>query len=362
MKSGFYTLGDAKTLIGRYADSGGCSAATMVLRLNEACQRLIPKADWVHTTQLVRIRTDRQTFPLPREFSSIRQVSVGDVPVQVWYQAYELMPAGPGEVRSYDSGTGMKPLIDLGLHPTMYDLPASESFGSGSNGVSERALGPGYSVAAFSTAGEDVGREIQVFGTDRYLAEHGTTSGAFTPSESVRINSWAQGIEGTIAGPLIDVLQSTRLYRHLSSWIKPVTTGHISLFAVNSALNYLWFLAKAHPDDTAPAWRRFRLVNQQAQDDSANILALCKRGALQMSRDDDVLPLQNLTALKLMLMAITKENAGDLERAVALEALAVKSLQEQLKDYSNTSGMGVVILDRDREASLAGVGSSTLIL
>jgi hypothetical protein len=137
---------------------------------------------------------------------------------------------------------------------------------------------------------------------------------------------------------------SANLYRDVTSWTKPVTAGHISLYAVEPSTSRMWFLAKAHPNDTAPTWRRYRVRNADCR--GSNILMLCKIAVERPRSLDDIMPIQNMAAMKMMIQAISNENAGNLKSAVEFEANAVRLLAEQKSD-SDSQGPTVQVIDHD---------------
>lgn len=357
-----YILTDAYNLCNRFVESGSCSSTVVYARITEACRRLMVKADWAHTTQTVRIRTNNQMFPLPREAESIRAANVENEAVAVFGQTYEFLTSGPGEIMHKVSSSGLKDLVDAGNFPTMYDPPSIEDFDDSESDATNRTLGEGYPLIAFSTDQEDVGRTLTIYGRNKYLNDHSGSGATFTPGESLKINMWAGGVEGSITGAWADFAQTTKLYREITKWVKPITKGYITLYSLDATNNYMWILAKAHPDDTVPVWRRYKLSGQPLdQSESANVLALCKMKALPLTRADDVLPIQNLDAIKLMVIAIREENAGNFENALAYEQDAVRLLNEQLGDVAKAAG-ALTIIDYDNELAPVQVNDTGLIL
>ena len=354
--SNFVTVKDARDFCGRFVDNGACQPSVIDDRVFEACRRLMAKADWVFTTRLIRARVAFQHFPLPREAEAIRWANICGAPARVFGPAYEFVWAGPGEIKHMVTQTGFKNLVDAGPFCTMYDIPPIETFAATASPV-ERTLGEGFYLAAFSTQDTDGTKEVVLRGLDKYDAELGASS-EFAPTESLRITPWQHGIEGSISTPWSKVNLTTRRYRQLTDWTKPVTGGHISLYAVNPDTNYVYLLAKAHPLDTKPLWRRYKIAGQAlpGQADHANILMLCKLRALPFTADDEVLPIQNLDAVKAMVMAIKLENEQNLTGAQAYEATAVRLLNEQQANVDVNAGMPTII---DHQMETTGVCMGT---
>ena len=328
------TLSDVIPIARRFVDAGSaCDRATWIDAIHEANQRLVVKADWPWTTMLVRARVDRGDFPLPREIESIRAVNVDNSPSTAESAYFQFMSAGPGEAKSWSNGVAPN-LEDRGLFPTMYDLPSIERpAGCAVNDVEWSA--DGLRLMAFSDKNADSVLSVSLRGRDR--------NNTPMADESVRIVPW-DGAEGALQGSLSEKPASANLYRQLSSWTKPQTAGHVSLYAVDPATSRMWFLAKAHPNDTAPAWRRYAIRNLPCC--GANVLFLGKIKAIRPAIDSDVMPVQNLAAIKLMIQAISLENSGDLRKAVEFEANATRLLMEQKGDHDE-SGPRVQVIDHD---------------
>ena len=342
------TLQDAFNACSRFVEngSGACDPATVTDRVNEACQRLMVKGDWPHSTALVRARVDQWTFPLPNEIESIRAVNIDNAASTVNSPYFRFMASGPGEERSW-AGTGAKSLDELGLFCTMYDLPSIER----PTTEGDEFAADGLRIAAFSTAAVDGTKSVTLQGLDARNAELGATGSVFAPGESVRIMPW-NGVEGELACEVSDLPMSARDYRQLTAWSKPETAGHVSLYAVDPTTSRMWFLAKAHPRAQRPAWRRYRIRGQDCV--CANVLIYGKLAARKLVDMDDILPIQNMAAVKMMVQAIEFENKQQLKNAVEYEAQAIRLLSEQKADHDH-SGFQVNVVDHDVDLMGAAV-------
>ena len=341
--SNLHTLGDAVSACARFVEngSGGCDRDTVVDRINEACGRAMAKGDWPHTTVVVRARVDRATFPLPEELETIRAVAIDNEASAVNSPYFRFMSAGPGEERSW-FGTGAKSVDEMGMFPTMYDVPSIETPGTGSE-ASRTFSSDGLKIAAFSSAEADAGKIVQVSGFGKYDAELSSSATEHRPLEPIAINQW-DGSEGAILGGLAGKVATSNLYRQVSEWSKPETAGYVSLYAVDQATSRMWFLAKAHPFTTHPSWRRFRFRGQNCS--GSNVLIYGKLASRTLRSDDDILPIQNIPALKMLVQAIEFENRQQLQQAVEYEAQAIRLLSEQKANHDGT-GFQVDVIDHD---------------
>jgi hypothetical protein len=120
----------------------------------------------------------------------------------------------------------------------------------------------------------------------------------------------------------------SELVRDVERVIKPVTAGFVSLYTYDEDTHQLFFLAKYHPQETNPRYRRYR-ITRPCHTCGTSVYALCELGYVPMSHPDDVLIIQNMDALKLMVMAIEFENEREFQSAKAYEADAYRLIEEQ---------------------------------
>jgi len=361
MSVNLFTLADARSFVKGFVDNGSCSDTRATARVNEACRRLLPKADYNNTLRVIRIRTDRQYFPVPRDIEAIRFARIDNEAVSMHGQAWQFVASGPGDIHHMGYGSGIKDLVDAGVFPTMYDIPSIESWSDTATSMVDRTLGEGYKLAAFCSEQADINQTLTIYGLDQKLYEAKVTGSMAGPGESLALQRWGDGgTEGVINGQWSDLPMTTVSYREITGWSKPVTKGYVWLYAVNTTTNAMFLLAIAHPDDTHPTWRRYKITNT-SYGICSNILVLAKIKWVELTRDDDILPIQNLDALKLMVMAIGLENAKDLNGAMNFEANAVRLLNEQEKNKVVASGVPA-ILDQEPELALSQVNSVAICL
>jgi len=345
MSANFFTLQDARDFVKRFVEAGTCNTTLIDDRINEACRRLIVKADLPYTTRQIRMRTDNGCFPLPREVEKVIWVNFDNYAGRVFNQHYEFLSSGPGEVNGHRPGSGIKDLVDMGLYPVMFDMPSIETLTG--ECCTDRTLGEGLNIIAVSDNAADTALSVTLYGTNRLQMD--------MPSEDIRINQWSGGVEGQldIGGGWNDsvIHSSTQLYRELRAWKKPVTAGYVSLYVVEKSSHKMWFLAKAHPHDTRPMWRRYKITNRNCgAEDCSCLLMLVKLKWVKMTHADDILCVQNLDALKQMVIALREENAGKLNDAVMYETNAERLLNAQIKEHEVAGGTPVLV---DWERSLS---------
>jgi len=177
------------------------------------------------------------------------------------------------------------------------------------------------------------------------------------------LNLLANGVEGTISGDWTSQHLTSVAFRDLAGLSKPQTAGYVTLYAVDPSTNEMWLVGQYHPSDTLPMFRRYRITNKSyATSDEricTNILALVLCGYTKLTEDDDLVAIDNLPALKNMMIAIDAENVGDLNKATAYEANAVRLLSEAKANHEITNS-NLMIIDHDRYL-MGGMNNRRLI-
>ena len=129
----------------------------------------------------------------------------------------------------------------------------------------------------------------------------------------------------------------------------------MTLYAVDTTTNQMWLVANYHPADTIPMFRRYRVTNKCCSTGSdrgcTHLLALVLCGYTKLSDPEDLIPIDNLPALKNMSIAIDAENARELGTAQAYEANAMRLLTEAKENHHLAQGSPVII---DHERYLMG--------
>lgn len=343
MSLNLYTLADARAALKAYVDNGSCDQTRIDDRLDEAMRRLFNKPDVPHALHRLRVKLQNCCFPLPYFADAIVGFTVDGTPARVFGQAYEFLTSGPGDTLYPPAYGVMNNLIDLGEFPTQFDIPVEDDATTG-------RVEDTYKLIAFSTSQADHGKTITVRGFDKRLGEVAWESSTAGQGEEISINHWSGGVEGSVRGDLTEHHISTNYFRQVTRVFKPETAGYVSLYAFNPSNKYMFFLAKMHPNEKVPHYRRYRVTNC---DNCAHcILALVRLRYIRPTAEEDILPIQNLDAIKFMLMALKEEDARAIPQADALEAKAVAMLKEQQSHHKVAAG-GPVMIDVERRLGMS---------
>ena len=321
----FTTLQDALTELMPRINGGACKPSTAIDRINQATRRIMnrPRKP-VHIERVIRFFTDKDTITLPREVEKIIHYTMDTRPAPMFSKAYEFVSGGWGELGCSSCIPG-KFLVDRGNHySTMFDLP--------SMGCDEEKGGPkfdAFRLVAFSTAESDTQRELTIYGTN----DKNETLGSPLPGMKLPINRWHGGVEGELfmdllSFPVDRFNTSPKSVRDVERVSKDVTDGFVSLYSYDPETHQMFFLAKYHPQETNPRYRRYRITSPNYTH-GTSIYALCELGYVPMTSLDDVLIIQNMDALKMMVMAIEFENEREFQAAKAYEADAYRLIEDQ---------------------------------
>jgi len=316
----FFTLQDAAVEVKPIINGGSCSDPLAYTRLNQATRRLLNRnRKPVHIRRLIRFFTRKDIITLPHEVERILYYDMDGAPGPLFSSAYEFVSHGPGELGCSPACAAGNYLEDLGNHYSlMFDVPGMEMEAN-----SKEPLYRGHSLVAFSADAGDIGSALTLFGRNIRNEDLGQTGVPLV------INQWAGGVEGNLisaaGGAELNLLGDVR---DITRIIKPRTNGFVSLYTYDPQTFQMYFLAKYHPYETHPRYRRYRLTAPNYRCGSA-ILAWCELGYVPHEHATDVLLIQNIDALKLMVMAIELENERDFQMAKAYEADAYRLIEEQ---------------------------------
>lgn len=236
---------------------------------------------------------------LPRRCEAILGITVQKIPRTPFGRWYSFVPGGPGEITSAEYG-GPDLVLDKGDDYPIYRDSPYTSFRI-------RAKVP-------NAADRDIGNYLLLKGTD---TDGNPVHGA-DGSEGISLNLTAS--ENT----------TTQYFSKLTSVLKPLTNGYVTLWAVDASGNETQ-IGDYEPGETNIKYRRY-VVERADDSEVASVRALCKRRYVPvLSESDDIIP-ENMGALKLGLISLKYEDTNDLERATEYFTKALSLLNAELKE------------------------------
>jgi len=314
-----YTLTQAREVVRRFVDSGSCRNAVIDARINEALDRLIQGEDWECLKKTVRINVWDRVFPLPWNCGKIMYACTDGNPARVLGQAYQFLSSGPGDL-DFRRGQRRQLAGDVRHPPGVRSEP------------------------------------LRLRDRDRIVHD---------PRAGLRRQQLRLGRGGSrepMGRPpgLYGVVVSTGTFSQVTRVWKPTATAPITLLAVDPATNEMHFLASYHPAQDVPGFRRYMITNAD-EETCTSVLAQVKLRHVPVTLDDDILPIPSLQALKLMVMAIRDENAGNLQSAVAYESQA-RRLMEDFEKSTTMSDGTPMIMNHDYVTSLGRHVNHSILL
>jgi hypothetical protein len=129
---------------------------------------------------------------------------------------------------------------------------------------------------------------------------------------------------------------TTNAFRNVDAINKTATKGWVRVYAVDPDTGSEACVAILAPDETLPMYRRYAIPGFENSNGSV-VTVLAKRKFIPVVTDDDDLIVTNLGALKMMAIAIEKEENNNIQEAVVYEAKAVELLKEELKEVQGSA-------------------------
>lgn len=296
------TYGSVKDQLARVTQNGMCATDPQLLaRTNEAQERLLNKGLYAGTYGRYAVCVYGGCITLPREFESIVGYNFGQVPGQVYNEWYEFMDNGPGIAPAGD----WKRLIDRGYVPTFRDLPDQRY------------------IKVYTDLVEDSNAYILFRGSDTF-------------NNRVQTQYNDQFIDGERLPLSTSPVTTSKAFRQVDAVNKSVTKGWVRVYAVDPDTGTESCIAILAPDETLPMYRRYAIPGYENEEGSL-VTVLAKRKFIPVVSDDDDLIVTNLGALKMMAIAIEKEENNNLDEAAKYEAKALDLLREELREVQGAA-------------------------
>lgn len=336
------TLGESRSTIARVI--GVCTTSPKVASLlNEAQERLLNRPD-KPVGSMARFRicvgTD-DCFSWARQIRTIEAFAVCKTPGVIRSEWFEFIgwPNGIG-LQDEDNMPGTM-LIDRGTSCAFDDVQATTAAPRKIMVVADQAA--------------DVGKKI----TLRYIDSNGQKT--YSSIGGVV----QEGVQLTLIAPPAGVFTPTNVATGgLYHVVKDTTQYPVRLYEVDgNTLAVTKSLAQYEPSETVPIYRRSFVpgfTNMSACDNASvdctvnkQITALVKLQHVPVVVDNDPLVIGNLAALKLMVMAILREEQNRHDEAAVLEGKAARELDGELSSYL---GDGMVNALKVQNCDLFGAG------
>jgi len=376
------TYGSVKDQLARVTQNGMCADNPQLLaRTNEAQERLLNKGLYAGTYGRYSVCVYGGCITLPREFESILGYNYDGAAAQVYNQWYEFMANGPGmspagawrqlqdrgfvpSFRPLDSQRYIRVYTDLAEDATSTILfRGSDTYNNRiqtiENGVyidGERlnlSAGSGNSsvlVSGFTGEGDGVyawytttNSKPAYKNLNGWILDNDGSNWQFLDASATQIDlsagnsSYPWQTTYGITLTLTELPRTTvNAFRSIDAINKTATKGWVRVYAVDPTTGAEYCIAILAPDETLPQYRRYAIPGHE-REDGANVTVLAKRKFIPVVTDDDDLIVTNLGALKMMAIAIEKEENNNLDEAMKYEEKAVALLREELAEVEGAN-------------------------
>jgi len=379
------TYGSVKEQLARVTQNGMCADNPQLLaRTNEAQERLLNKGLYAGTYGRYSVCVYGGCITLPREFETILGYNYDGAAAQVYNQWYEFMANGPGmspagawrqlqdrgfvpSFRPLDSQRYIRVYTDLAEDATSTILfRGSDTYNNRVQTIENGAYidgerlnlsaGSGNSsvlVSGFTGSNTDGNSVFAWFGTENSKPKYRNLEGwIISNNASVWRVLNASSTQVAISSGNSDYpwqatftpsLTTTELprttvnaFRSIDAINKTATKGWVRVYAVDPTTGAEYCIAILAPDETLPQYRRYAIPGHE-REEGVTVTVLAKRKFIPVITDDDDLIVTNLGALKMMAIAIEKEENNNLDEAMKYEEKAVKLLREELAEVEGAN-------------------------
>lgn len=322
------TLGSLKATIARVLNT--CTTDSRIpTYVNAAQLRLMNKGKWVGTMVTYRICVSTENCLVwPRQIDTIEGYALCESPLPIRNRWYQFASQGPGQLNTTDNWYNQ--LLDRDPVCAFDEL--------GTDTTTKK-------IQVSTTVNEAVGAEILLQGYDQ------NSNWIRTQHNSI----WVDGEYVSISNvPQL----TTNYFTKLTGVQKPSTNGPIVLSEYETATSLVTkSIAWYESDETLPIYRASFIPGIQnthgcstcadcdtsdSDCDSNQVTVFAKLRHIDVVNDNDWLILGNPEAIKLMVMAIYKEEQNIFDQAAVYEARAVRLLQEELNTYEGDGAIPTI--------------------
>jgi hypothetical protein len=310
---------------------GYCASNPNLLPLvNEASQLLFNAGDYLHKFARYRFRVGQnccgaRIITWPAEIETIEFLSINNTPVPVRNLPFEFIENAIGEIGKSD------PAWNYG-GPGWYDCNRFRILGDREEVCSfEDIEGPDNKLMAGSSLPADDGAWIILLGYDQNQQWIRTLqNGVYVDGEYLTLNAASPPTTANYFSTLKGVQFS----------VTP-RNGVVNLVAVNEATGQQRTISSYQYNESVPIYRR-SILSGTAFSKCLSVIALVRLRFIPIMFDTDYLQIGNLSALKDMMISLTKRDNGDAQNALAFKQMAMSALDDELRQYQGTAPKKVV--------------------
>lgn len=308
------TLGQVKPELARVAGISGMALtdSRLVDRINLAQETLITQGRWPGMLARLKFCAVGGSIVLPSGYDSIIKASIDRSAVRVESQWYEFLSYGP---QQQDFLGWVDSFIDNGESPVVRQ-PCGKIVRVYSQG-DERIEGERPSVII------------------RGIGEDGL------PITSVVAGETIDGVQVELRGDdnVQDWNDTAEQFWRITSVVKPRTKFPVEIYYVD-ALSAEYLGARYAAKDVNPSFRAYRVPSLGTAGE-ATVHVLARRRFVPVEDNNDPMMITCLPALRSMMIAIQKEEAGELDASMVYQARAIEALKAESRAYFGATTVSV---------------------
>lgn len=299
---------------------GTCDSRFLPL-VNQAIQLLVQGPGiWWNCIYNYRIAVTDGLITWPREIATIETIASCGVPMQPRSEWFSFVSAGYGlrDTNAYcddshDECRWDRQAFDRGMSPVFSDVVST---------------GNPKQIKLYSDIAENGTDYVWIFGTDSDGNVLRTNTAGTT---------WVDGIRAlTPTNPAVPVVFPDTVAT-ITGVVKPITRGPLRFYEYDTVLATQRSIAIYQADETCPSYRR-TFVGDLCEDEDTTVTVMAKREFAPVINDNDILLLGSIPAIKMMMLAVRKQDQGLFADAAAYEAKAFEILDREAQHYlGNTS-------------------------
>ena len=315
------TFKQLKDPSGTVARSGGLDPQSVDFRqyVNDAVRELMRRGNWWATVQPIVGCVRDRVVTWPRSVGAILALNTCDRPTEVSNHWYQFMPLDPSHVRwarEYDrwgrAGNVMTETTNTAcvFNPIVTD---------------------GMNLQFYISQPTDAGKFITVYGIDG----NGQVIRSKRPD-----GTFQDGIVLMLANPYV---QSPFTIRHVHRIVKDVTDGQVNAYQYSVPGAFSVDLGSYEPTETNPEYITTQIRGHGAPDNwhykqgnwnrcPGQISALVKLNFIPFFHDNDLVQIDNVDAIRDMLLSIRYREQSNMEQASVYEQSALRELNKQMQD------------------------------
>lgn len=304
------TFGDIKSSRVIQIASAAPSSPEFASLVNSATRQLMNRGNFWGTVQPIRGCVYDGCVTWPRRVAAVLALNVCNhptAPVNRWYQFMQWDGLCSDWASAYNrrnrGGHGGASIND-GTLPVFNPIPAGQD----------------RMIRFYIDNPGDVGKTIRIYGIDgNGQALYGQRADG----------TWQDGLVLTLALPYV---QSPFFIRRIDRVAKDVTLGRIRGYQVDAS-GVLYDMAIYEATETSPDYVHTRIHARQSNGGCpAMITALVKLAYIPVVNDDDLVLIENVDALRDMVMSIKKKESGDVPGSRLMEQSAFRELNFELRN------------------------------